>query len=148
MGKELDVDAAVVHRSVARLKKARLLDEDRNVNRHAVEEFLIHAVPYLAPVEPGPLVRGMPTAWAAKPLSEIIAASGDPPPVWPDSQGKVRGQSVEPLSDRAVALSQDDPALHIWFSLIDGIRIGRTREKELAAEEISRRIWAERTSPA
>jgi len=142
LGEALGMDPAAVHRSVARLKEARLLDGDRRVNRSAAEEFLIHAVAYLAPVEPGALVRGMPTAWAAEPLRALVADDGEPLPVWPDPRGEVRGQAIEPLAEGVIDLSKADPGLYGWFALIDGIRIGRARERKLAAEELSRRIWS------
>lgn len=140
LGEELNIDPAGLHRTIARLKKARLLDNDRQVNRSAAEEFLIHAVTYLMPVEPGSLVRGTPTAWAAEPLRKLIASDGEPPPVWPDAQGDARGQSIEPIAEGVVDLSKADPELREWFALIDGIRIGRARERKLAAEELSKRI--------
>lgn len=142
LGDALGMDPAALHRSVARLKEARLLDGNRQVNRSAAEEFLIHAVLYLAPVAPGALVRGMPTAWAAEPLRALVADDGEPLPVWPDPRGEVRGQAVEPLAEGVADLSRTDPELHEWFALIDGIRIGRARERKLAAEELSRRIWS------
>lgn len=142
LGAELDLDPAALHRSVARLKSAGLLNEDRDVNRAALEEYLIHAVRYISPVERGPLGRGMPTAWAAEPLRSLVAADDDPPPVWPDPHGRVRGQAIEPVSKGVVDCSRSRPELHEWFALIDGIRIGRTRERHLAAAELRKRIQA------
>ena len=137
---DLDMDIAALHRSVGRLTRARLLDSERMLNPTAAEEFMVHAIPYLLPAEPGPLGRGMPTAWGAPPLMDMVADDGEPPPVWPDPLGQVRGQLIEPIDDRVVSLVRSDPELAAWFALVDGIRIGRAREKKLAVAELSRRI--------
>lgn len=137
---DLGMDPAALHRSVGRLQRARLLDSERMLNPTAAEEFMVHAVPYLLPAEPGPLGRGMPTAWGAPPLGDMVADDGEPPPVWPDPLGQVRGQLVEPIDNRVVSLVRSDPELASWFALVDGIRIGRAREKKLAAAELGRRI--------
>lgn len=139
---DLGMDIAALHRSVGRLTRARLLDSERMLKPQAVEEFLVHAVPYLLPAEPGRLGRGVPTAWGAAPLRDMIADDGEPPPVWPDPSGQVRGQSVEPIDDRVGSISRRDPELAEWFALLDGVRIGRARERKLAASELRRRILA------
>ena len=73
-------------------------------------------------------------------MMDMVADDGEPPPVWPDPLGQVRGQLVEPIDDRVVSLVRSDPELAAWFALVDGIRIGRAREKKLAVAELSRRI--------
>lgn len=144
LGKALGIDHAMLHRGVARLKAAKLLNDDRQVNRLNLEEFLIHGLRFLLPAELGPLARGVPTAWGAAPLRGELAPSDEPSPVWPDPNGKSRGPAVEPLTDDVPWLSQADPALGEWFGLIDGMRVGRARERKLAADELRRRIWAQR----
>lgn len=147
LGDALAVDPATLHRSVARLKAAKLLDEDRAVNRANLEEFLVHAIRFLIPVEPGPLGRGVPTAWAAEPLRRMLAPTDDPVPVWPHPKGETRGTLVEPIADSVPSLWREDPGLTEWFALIDAIRIGRARERKLAAAELSKRIWRQAPSP-
>ncbi len=66
LGEELETGPAALHRSASRLKHARLLDPRREPIRANAEEFLAHALRYLAPTEPGPLGRGAPTAWALR----------------------------------------------------------------------------------
>lgn len=120
-----------------------MLDEERHVIRSNLEEFLVHALPFLLPVEPGPVGRVIPTAWGAEPLRSLIVSGDDPPPVWPDPRGSGRGPQVAPVSELAPALAQGDRRLGEWFALIDGIRIGRARERTLAADELRKRIWTE-----
>jgi hypothetical protein len=142
LGDALDIDPAALHRSVARLKAARLLDQERQVNQANVEEFLIHGLRFLLPAELGPLGRGVPTAWGAEPLRSKLAPGEEPPPVWPDPNGTSRGPSIKPIGSAVPKLAEADPVLGEWFALIDGVRVGRARERKLAAEELGKRIWA------
>ena len=142
LGQELAMDPAALHRSVARLRESKLLDEDRLVNRSNLEEFLIHALRFLVPAQLGPEARGVPTAWGAKPLRDHVAAGSGPSPVWPDPNGRSRGPSVDPISEHASRIARDDPKLGEWLSLVDALRVGRARERNLAADELGRRIWS------
>ena len=95
---------------------------------------------YAFPATRGGVTRGVPTSYAATPLSRLIVASADLPPVWPHSEGSVRGVSLEPLYRSAPAAALRDPALYELLALIDAIRDGRARERKLAEEELSTRI--------
>jgi hypothetical protein len=63
----------------------------------SLEEFLIHGLRYVYVPDRGEITRGIPTLHAGPPLSRILVPSKDPPPVWPDPEGDVRGQSFSPL---------------------------------------------------
>lgn len=106
----------------------------------AVEEFLIHGVKYAFPVQRGEATRGVPTAYAAPPLDGRIASEGDLPPVWPDAEGDVRGVTLEPLHRAAPKAARGDPALYEILALIDALRDGRARERQLAETELSARL--------
>lgn len=147
LGEALGIDPAALHRCVGRLKTASLLDDGGQVSRSNLEEFLVHGLRFLLPAELGSSGRGMPTAWGAEPLCGMLALDGEPPPVWPEPNGSSRGPVVAPIADNVPKLSKADPGLGEWFALIDGIRIGRTRERKLAADELSKRIWA-KTEPS
>lgn len=82
----------------------------------------------------------MPTAYAAPPLSGQIADNGDLPPVWPDSEGDVRGVTFELLHKAAPKGSRRDPVLYELLALIDALRDGRARERQLAEKELSARL--------
>jgi hypothetical protein len=148
LGAELEMDPAALHRSVARLREAKLLGADRQPNRGNAEEFLIHALRYAIPAELGPLGRGVPTAWGAAPLADLLAESGEPAPVWPDPEGASRGPQVEPIANAVPRLAGERPELGEWFALLDAIRIGRARERKLAADQLRKRIWVEAAVPA
>ena len=138
---DLSLSPSQVHLSLKRLERARLMDpkSGRPVLR-AVEEFLIHGVKYAFPAQRGEATRGVPTAHAASPLNEHIAGSDDLPPVWPDPEGSVRGVTFEPLHKSAPRAAKRDPALHELLALIDALRDGRARERQLAERELSARL--------
>ena len=138
IGASLDLDPAGVHRALQRLEESRLIDVKRQqVNQSNAEEFLIHGLKYLFPIRQGGLVRGMPTAWAAPPLSDELAPDDEPPPVWPDSKGEVRGVALEPLHENAVAVARRDPKLAKRLFLIDAVRLGNGRVRSLATKRLS-----------
>jgi hypothetical protein len=109
-------------------------------NRANLKEFLIHGVKYAFPVHRGGIVRGSPTAHAAPPLKQQIAESFDPPPVWPDASGSARGVEFSPLYKNVPAAARRDPKLYELLALVDAIRDGRAREREIAIRELTARI--------
>ena len=138
---ELTLSPSQVHASIKRLERSRLVDtQTRRPLLKAVEEFLIHGVRYAFPVQRGETTRGMPTAYAAPPLRDQIADSGDLPPVWPDPDGEVRGATLEPLHRAAPKAARKDPALYELLALVDALRDGRVRERRLAEKELSARL--------
>ena len=86
------------------------------------------------------MTRGIPTAYAAAPLSERIAAGSDPPPVWPAPDGKVRGTSFEPLHRMVPVAAGKDRVLYELLSLVDALRDGRARERQMAERELTNRL--------
>jgi hypothetical protein len=135
------LSASQVHQALKRLERARLIDarSDRPLLR-AVEEFLLHGVKYVFPARRGETTRGIPTAYAAPPLSGQIVESGDPPPVWPDPEGDVRGVGFEPLFRSVPKAVRKDPVLYELLALIDALRDGRARERKIAERELSARL--------
>jgi hypothetical protein len=135
------MSASEVHASVQRAAKAGLVQlDDRAPNRQALLEFLVHGLKYAFPAERGAITRGMPTAHAAAPLAKKLAASNEPPPVWPDPEGSVRGEALEPLYRSVPSAARADAQLYEWLALVDAVRSGRARERELAAKELRRRL--------
>ena len=84
----------------------------------------------------------MPTIHAGPPLSQMLVSSNDPPPVWPDPEGNVRGQSFSPLYKSVPKAAKQDHLLYELLVLTDAIRGGRQREREMAIKEISNRFKA------
>jgi hypothetical protein len=135
LAESLGWDPAGVHRSLKRLAEARLYEPARSrAPKARIEEFLIHGVPYVFPASLGQVTRGMPTAWAAEPLAQRLAPTDELPPVWPDPRGLVRGSAFEPLHAIAIEGSKRDAHLYERLTLVDAIRGGDARSRNLAAE--------------
>ena len=139
----LSMSSSEVHAGVARAVASGLLhgtELGHRPNLSAVEEFLLHGVKYAFPTERGEPTRGVPTSYAAAPLSALIAPSNDLPPVWPSPSGKVRGTALQPLYRGAPQAALRDPVLYEYLALVDALRDGRARERALAAKLITSRL--------
>lgn len=137
---ELGLSQGEVTESLNRSRIARLVDADkRQPMRKALLDFLLHGVQYVFPALPGAIVRGMPTAHSAPPLSNTIVDSEEKF-VWPDEEGEVRGQAIAPLYPTVPAATRRDPRLYELLTLVDALRVGRAREQKLAREELERRL--------
>lgn len=138
---DLELSPSQVHASLKRLARSRLIAPSTHEPQlRAVEEFLVHGVKYAFPAFRGEATRGMPTAYAAPPLKDAIESGGDPPPVWPNAQGSVRGVTLEPLHKAASGAARRDPVLYELLALIDALRDGRVRERQLAERELTTRL--------
>ncbi len=82
----------------------------------------------------------MPTRYAASPLKEVLVQSDEPPPVWPDPEGQVLGESFSPLYKSVPKAIRKDQKLYELLVLVDAIRGGRAREQEIAVKEIKKRL--------
>ncbi|MBI5910607.1 MAG: hypothetical protein HY848_11710 [Betaproteobacteria bacterium] len=140
----LSISQSEVHAAVRRAVAARLMSEATAASgrpvREALLEFLVHGVKYAFPPERGALTRGVPTGYAAPPLNKVIIGSSDPPPVWPYAEGSVRGLAFAPLYPSVPAAALKDARLYELLALVDAIRAGRARERNLAAKELESRL--------
>jgi hypothetical protein len=143
---ELGMSSSEVHAGVRRAVAARLMSDASSAGgrpvRPALLEFLVHGIRYAYPPERGALTAGMPTGYAAAPLNKMIVQPSEPPPVWPYAEGKVRGYSFGPLYPSVPAAAARDPKLYELLALVDAIRDGRARERNLAAKELESRLAA------
>ncbi len=106
------------------------------VNAGALSEFIIHGLRYVFPVRPAELTRGVPTAWAAPALQGLLVSAEATPPVWPDARGAVKGQSIAPLFKTVCSAIAQDARLYALLALVDAIRIGQARERNIAGERL------------
>ena len=135
----LGMSQSEVSESVARSKYAGLLDsKGKKVMKLALIEFLQYGIRYVFPQKPGAIVRGIATAHSAAPLNTIIVSKEHY--VWPSGKGDLRGQAVTPLYPSVVEAVQKDTLLHELLALVDAIRMGRAREREIAFKELKSRI--------
>lgn len=139
LAEDLYMSQSEISQSLTRSSYAGLLDvTKKKVNRIALKEFLIYGISYVFPQRPGPIVRGMLTAHSAEPLSVFI--NSNEKYVWPSAKGKDKGQAIEPLYTTVVEASLKDKKLYNLLTLVDAIRVGKTREKEIAKKELEKLI--------
>lgn len=140
LGAALGISASEAHAAVRRLGEARLWDSElKRLNRRALLDFLVHGLPYVFPASLKEATRGVRTAWAA-PVFEGRIVANEPPPVWPDPEGEVRGQAVKPLYSSVIQAVKLDPVLYDLLALVDALRLGRARERKIAAQELEKRL--------
>lgn len=109
-------------------------------NKQALFEFIVYGLKYVFPVNPGEIVRGITTAFAAPVLSGKLMSAGELVMVWPDARGNTQGQAIEPLFTSVTYAVRRDPEMYSLLALIDAIRIGRPREANLAIELLQKRL--------
>ena len=137
------VSMSAVHAALKRAQAAKLLYFDAkrpHIVRDAFKEFLFHGAQYAFPPLRGGMVAGLPTAHAAEPLSAHIAASPEPPPVWPSVNGTIRGLALAPLYPSAPAAALRNPPLYEYLALFDAIRTGNARERTIARKLLEERL--------
>ena len=138
---ELCMSASEVHAGVKRAAAARLMDMDRKIPvKSNLLEFLLHGVQYAYPPDRGGITQGMPTGYAAQPVRGLILQPDEPPPVWPDPEGDVRGYEFSPLYSSVPHACKVDAKLYELLALADAIRDGSARERKIAIKEIQSRI--------
>lgn len=143
LAKQLGMSASEVHAAIKRCLSAHLaIKQDQSItpNHRNLLEFLVHGMRYVFPPEHGELTRGMVTAYAAEPLIQYLAGSTEPPPIWPDAEGDTRGITLKPLYKSVPFAAKNDKQLYELLALVDAIRIGRARERQLAIRELTARL--------
>jgi hypothetical protein len=143
LANELHLYPSEVYASIKRARISHLVQgaaHEERLNRTGLLEFLMHGIRYVFPAEKGSLTRGVPTGYAAFPLKKHIAPDGDPVPVWPYAEGAVRGYSFSPLHKNVPKAALEDARLYELLALVDAVRDGRARERELAGRELKLRL--------
>ena len=138
LGEALAISASEAHASVKRAVASGLAVApgrgEWSPVRPNLLEFMLHGVRYIWPTTLGPVKRGVPTAFGAEPLaSQLNAAPGDAP-VWAHPTGSAKGPTLSPIYRTAPQAALADPALHRLLALLDALRVGRARERTLAAK--------------
>jgi len=139
LAKTLCISVAETNAGIKRLGEAGLLRKDKEggffPNINAAEEFLISGIKFFFPAKLGEYTRGMPTGIAAPIFHGKIALGNDPLPVWPDALGEQKGVALTPIYPSVLkALHENsDQSFYEFLALIDAIRIGRPRERNVAS---------------
>ncbi|MEZ4824967.1 MAG: hypothetical protein R3C61_01535 [Bacteroidia bacterium] len=139
LARALCLSQSEISESITRSTYARLLfDKGRQVHRLAFMDFIQYGLAFVFPQQPGMVQRGIPTAHSAPPLStEIISEEKY---VWPFAKGNVRGHSILPLYPAVVQAVQADSQLYELLALIDAVRVGRARERNLALDMLKKKL--------
>ena len=139
LGNALALSGSEAHASVQRCIMSSLISKEFGAlqpNYSAVLEFLIHGMRYVYPPIFGPMARGMRTGAFAQPLASHFHDNGDAAVVWPALEGLDRGMSLCPLYPAIPKAAKQDPRFYETAALVDAIRAGSARERELALSEL------------
>jgi len=141
LAESLFISASEVNHGLKRLAAAKLYNPiTKQILRRAAREFLLYGAKYLYPPKIGEFSLGVPTAHSADPLADLFVVEESDNFVWADQNGDVRGQSLEPLYPTLPQAALGDTELHQLLALLDGVRVGRVRERVRAEEELSARL--------
>jgi hypothetical protein len=143
LARSLHVSVSEVNEGLQRLALCHLyVREEKRVMRASLRDFLLHGLRYVFPAQLGIFGVGMATAHSAKPLADKLRFGADDGVVWSmrDPRFATRGYVIEPLFRSAPLAAAEDESLHEMLALADALRVGRARERQLASEEIERRL--------
>jgi len=130
----LKISRAAVSYSVNRLIKLNLLSQDKErIMAQTILDFIKYAIHIVYPAQQGPRVKGILTGDITLLDNTILS---DDKYVWKSSLGHDIGQEISPLYRSAPEIAASEPALYKALQLIDIIRIGNSREKNLAFKKL------------
>ena len=136
----LQISESEVSYAMERNKLAGLVNPDKNkVNILALREFLIYGLKYVFPPQVGYSTRGIATAHSASPVKELIT-EGNEHYIWAYYKGTKRGNTIIPLYNKIPKIVENQPELYEFLTIIDTLRIGKTREIEIAINELDKRF--------
>ncbi len=134
IAQDLVLSPAEVSYSLQRSAQAGLLDASkRKVMRKTFLEFIQYGLPRVFPAIRGPLAVGVPTAFSSPAISPYLMTNQlNEIVIWPYTEGEARGETISPLYPNAVKAAMKDETLYHLLSLVDVMRMGKVREKEIA----------------
>lgn len=140
---ELCLSPSQINSAFKRLVEAGLITPYQSPKKpepiiQACEEFFIHGLKYVFPAKLGAIARGVRTSYAAPSFKGEISLGADAIPVWPYGEGEERGVALKPLySCVPESISKHpDPLFYDLLTLLDAVRSGRTREKQIATKHL------------
>jgi len=140
LAEELGMSASEAHAAVQRARFSGLLLTDENKPEAllaSLVEFILHGVRYTFPPKIGAIVRGIPTAAGAPVLAHHFADNSEVL-VWPHPSGTSRGPSLQPLFKSVPSASLIDVKLYDALAIVDALRAGSAREREISRIELPR----------
>jgi hypothetical protein len=136
LAEELGISVSQAHKAVRRAAEARVLGgasrlEDRALRTRPVLPFLTDGVRFVFFPTFGPEARGVVTGTAG--LSGETELVGGKQLVWPAAWASDWGMALEPLDKCVPRAAQADGPFRRSLVLIDLVRVGGTREREVAS---------------
>lgn len=151
LAKLLFISQSEINQSLKRLLNAGLVRRDIENNSlrpviKAAEEFIIHGIKYCFPVKPKAITPGIPTGIAAPVFKGKIVTGKEPLPVWPYAEGSTVGVALDPLylSIPKAIHEYPDQNFYDLLALVDVLRYGRARERNIAIHLIQKRLSHEK----
>ncbi|MXN49459.1 hypothetical protein GR138_30185 [Shinella kummerowiae] len=143
----LGISKTEIAQSIKRSIASGIARKDKSNNepradRRNLLAFITNGLKFVFPAQVGPMQRGVPTAFAAPMLTELLISGGTYNYVWPYANGKEMGQAVEPLFKTVPDAALKDEELYEYLALVDAIRLGNQREVGLATEHLKSRIMS------
>jgi len=127
----LRISLSEVSESLSRSQQAGLIDfAKKRVIRQNLFDFLSHGLWYVFPQQPGPWVRGVPTAHSHPSMKSIFPSEMDF--VWPDSKANIIGLQIDPLYSKRVEAVKEDEKFYQLLAFTDVLRVGKIREIKYA----------------
>lgn len=143
LAEQFGVSVSTVHAGLQRAMLAKLLSRSSGSVRavhSALQEFAVHGVKYAFPGVLGRSARGVPTAIGAPILASHFESTNALVPVWPHPEGRIYGFELIPLHPAVPKVALQDQSLYDVLALVDAIRVGAAREREIAIEELKRKL--------
>jgi hypothetical protein len=139
LAQDLALTASQVFEGARRCELAGLIarQDDQPIARtRELTDFVLHGVRFAFPAALGQISRGMPTASGGPYLSTVLVATAEGPPVWPFAAGQARGPAVTPFYPTLPRAAQKDADFYNVLTLVDAVRIGGARDREIAADQL------------
>lgn len=147
LASQLCISLSEINAGLKRLYKARLIRNHEITDSpypiiEAAAEYLIYGVKYSFPVRLGELTRGIATSIAAPVFAGKLVLGNEPLPVWPYAKGNAQGLALEPLYHSLPKAVQEfpDPEFYDLLALVDIIRHGRARERNIAIKILKEKM--------
>jgi len=139
----LDISLSETSQALERCRICGLIDSSKKkVNRLNFREFLIYGLKYVYPAQIGSQVRGIATGYSAEPIKSKLSESNENL-VWAYYKGSRRGNSVKPLYPTVPKIIDNNKELYELLVIVDTLRVGKVREREIAIEELDKRLNAQ-----
>jgi hypothetical protein len=135
LARKLQLSQAEVSHGLKRLKGSHLLNIEGTIIKEAAIELLVHAVKYFYPAQLGAPSLGIPTAHANPDFKYVKNNKGESY-VWPYAEGKAKGIALIPIYPSLPYACSGDKILYRIASLVEMIRAGRARERNIAEDEL------------